>query len=386
LTEPNPRTRTQELRDLAALFFRLGVTAFGGPAAHIAMMQDEVVRRRAWMSADRFLDLIGAANLIPGPTSTELAIHIGLARAGWRGLVVAGACFILPACAITALLGWVYVRYGALPQTEALFYGIKPVIIAIVVQALWMLAPQALKDRRLPGVGGAAFVACALGMNEIVVLVLGGLAALALQRGTTIGRLALGPIGLAAAGHSLSLATSAPPSLAALFLVFAKIGSVLFGSGYVLLAFLRADLVESRGWLSEAQLLDAVAVGQLTPGPVFTTATFIGYLLAGAPGATVATLGIFLPAFMFVAVSAPLVPRMRSSPTLSAFLDGVNVASLALMALVTVQLARSALVDVWTLALAAFAALLLVRYRLNSAWLVLLGAAVGGTLHGLRAP
>jgi chromate transporter len=386
LTEPNPRTRTRELRDLAALFFRLGVTAFGGPAAHIAMMQDEVVRRRAWMSADRFLDLIGAANLIPGPTSTELAIHIGLARAGWRGLVVAGTCFIVPACAITALLGWVYIRYGALPQTEALFYGIKPVIIAIVVQALWMLAPQALKDRRLLGVGGTAFVACALGMNEIVVLVLGGLAALALQRGTTIGRLALGPIGLASAGHSLAVATSAPPSLASLFLVFAKIGSVLFGSGYVLLAFLRADLVEGRHWLTEAQLLDAVAVGQLTPGPVFTTATFIGYVLAGAPGATVATLGIFLPAFVFVAVSAPLVPRMRSSPTLSAFLDGVNVASLALMALVTVQLARVALVDVWTLALAAFAALLLVRYRFNSAWLVLLGAAVGGALHGLRTP
>jgi chromate transporter len=354
------------------------------------MMQDEVVRRRKWMSADRFLDLLGATNLIPGPNSTELAIHIGFDRAGWPGLLVAGAAFILPAALITGALAWVYVRFGALPEATAILYGVKPVIIAVVVQALCALAPRAVRSPGLGAVGAAAVAASALGVNELVVLFAAGALAVALRAGSRTARAmicAAGPLagtGSTAAAGALLVGTAAPFSLLALFLFFAKVGAVLFGSGYVLLAFLRADLVERWRWLTEAQLLDAIAVGQLTPGPVFSAATFIGYILGGAPGAFVATLGIFLPAFLFVALSGPLIPRMRRSPTVGAFLDGVNAGSLALMAVVTAQLARGALIDVWTIGIAGCAGFLLLRSGVNSAWLVLLGAAMGGAVHAIR--
>jgi chromate transporter len=375
LTEP----RAVRLRQLAWLFLKLGTIAFGGPAAHIAMMEDEVVRRRKWMTREKFLDLLGATNLIPGPNSTEMAIHIGYLRAGSSGLLVAGTCFILPAALIVSGIAWAYVRFGTLPEALAVLYGIKPVIIAVVVQALWGLGKTAVKTRFLGFVAVGALGASLLGVNELAVLFAGGIV-VAFWRwgmeGRHAGVSAFMPL-LGTAAATAPAATGVTFGLWPLFLVFLKIGSVLFGSGYVLLAFLRADLVERLGWLTEAQLLDAVAVGQMTPGPVFTTATFIGYVLGGGIGALLATVGIFLPAFVFVALSGPLVPRIRRSKTAGAVLDGVNVASLALMAAVTISLARAAIVDVPTAVLALLAAVLLLRFRINSAWLVLAGAAVG---------
>jgi chromate transporter len=362
------------LREIALLFLKLGTTAFGGPAAHVAMMEDEVVRRRGWLTREQFLDYLGATNLIPGPNSTELAIHVGHARAGWPGLVVAGACFILPAALIVGAIAWAYVRFGALPAAVGVLRGVKPVVIAVVLQALWSLGRAALRTRALVAIGVAAVVAAALGVHELLVLVAAGVAA-ALVRGVALRRSTA--LSVAALGGPTAALGAVPFGLGPLFLVFLKIGAVLFGSGYVLLAFLRADLVQRLHWLTERQLLDAVAVGQVTPGPVFTTATFVGYVLGGAPGAAVATLGIFLPAFVFVAASGPLVPRLRRSPAAAAVLDGVNVGSLALMAVVTWQLARAALVDPLTIAAAVVSAVLLFRFRVNSAWLVLAGAAVG---------
>jgi len=383
--------RATSLGELARLFLKLGTIAFGGPAAHIAMMEDEVVRRRRWLTREQFLDYLGATNLIPGPNSTELAIHVGHARAGWPGLLVAGACFILPATLIVAVIAWAYVRFGTLPAAAGILYGVKPVVIAVVVQALWGLGRTAMKSGVLAALGAAAVVAAAIGVNELVVLVAAGVIAVALRRppsgaAADIVSSARGAAGgvagaVTTSGAAAGVAAAAPFSLWGLFGVFAKIGAVLFGSGYVLLAFMRADLVERLHWLTERQLLDAVAVGQVTPGPVFTTATFVGYVLAGAPGALAATVGIFLPAFIFVAMSGPLVPRLRRSPTAGAVLDGVNVASLALMAVVTVQLGRAALVDPLTVVLALASAALLFWRRVNSAWLVLGGALVGVLLR-----
>jgi len=366
----------EALRELALLFLRLGVTAFGGPAAHIALMEDEIVGRRGWLSRAEFLDLLGAANLIPGPNSTEVAIHVGYARAGWPGLVVAGACFILPAALIVTGFAWAYVRYGALPAVGGFLYGVKPVVIALVAQALWRLGRTALRTRGLAALAVAAAAANALGANELAVLA--GAAVLGLAaRGMR------GAAALVAAPAVAAPAAAAGVGLWPLFLFFAKVGSVLFGSGYVLLAFLRTGLVVERGWLTEAQLLDAVAVGQVTPGPLFTTATFVGYLLGGGAGAAVATAGIFLPAFVFVAASAPFLPRLRASPTAAALLDAVNAASLALMAVVSAYLARAALVDLTTVTLAALAGAALVGLPgRSSAWLVLAGGAVGLALRG----
>jgi chromate transporter len=382
-----------ELGELAWLFLKLGATGFGGPAAHIAMMEDEVVGRRRWLTRERFLDLLGATNLIPGPNSTELAIHVGHARAGWAGLVVAGVCFILPAAAIVTLLAAAYVRLGRLPELAGILYGVKPVVIAIVLQAGWRLGRAAIRGPWLGLLALAAAAANALGAGELAVLA----AAAAVAAGAHMARRPAGR-GRAALAWALPGAPLLPGSAGAvaalgagagagqavgawpLFAFFAKVGSVLFGSGYVLLAFLRGGLVEQRGWLSEAQLLDAVAIGQVTPGPVFTTATFVGYLLAGGPGAVAASVGIFLPAFVFVAASGPLVPRLRRSPLAGAVLDGVNAASLALLAVVTAQLVRSAVFDLPTLALAVASALGLFALRLGSGWLVL-----GGALLGLAA-
>lgn len=366
------------LRELFQLFLRLGATAFGGPAAHTAMMEDEVVRRRKWLTHAEFLDLVGAVNLIPGPNSTELAIHIGHRRNGWRGLIVAGASFILPAMLIVMAIAWAYVRFGQLPQMQALLYGIKPAIIAVVLQALWRLSRTAIKTIPLGLLAAGSALAVFGGVNELLVLLLAGLLAMGL-RGEPEGKLrSLLPLAVIQGAPAPAVLGAVKVfGLSPLFLFFLKTGSVLFGSGYVLLAFLRADLVERWHWLTESQLLDAIAVGQVTPGPVFTTATFIGYILGGTPGALVATLGIFLPAFVFVAVSGPIVPRLRSSALAGAFLDGVNVASLALMLVVTAQLASTALLDAWTAALALGSAALLLRFQVNSAWLVLGGGLVG---------
>jgi chromate transporter len=378
LTGVTPR---HALRELAGLFLKLGFTAFGGPAAHIAMMEDEVVRRRGWLSREEFLDLLGATHLISGPNSTEMAILIGQRRAGWAGLCVAGAAFILPAVLIVSALAWANVRSGQLPQMEGLLYGVKPVIIAVILQAILGLARSALKSRELVVVGLVAVGLASAGIHELAILFGIGLA-VAVGRALATGARALS-VGMLPPLFSLGLAAVAaqPLQLSTLFLVFLKVGAVLFGSGYVLLAFLRSELVVRLGWLTEGQLLDAVAVGQVTPGPVFTTATFVGYVLGGHAPAAVATLGIFLPAFLFVAVSGPLVPRLRRSRTAGAFLDGVNVASLALMAVVVAQLARAALIDVPAALLALASAAALLRWKPNPTWIVLAGAALGSAIH-----
>jgi len=380
--DSGPRT---SLAELAALFFRLGTTAFGGPAAHIAMMRDEVVHRRGWLTEERFLDLLGATNLIPGPNSTELAIHIGWTRRRWAGLIVAGVTFIVPAMLMTGALGWAYVRFGRLPQTAWLLWGVKPVILAVVVQALWKLAPAAAGTWFLRGLGVLALTLSALGVDELAILLGAGVLAALVQRSRGRHGVRLSQFAPAVPLVAGAAALSSPVTLSGLFAVFLKIGSVLFGSGYVLLAFLRADLVQRLHWLTEPQLIDAIAAGQVTPGPVFTTATFIGYVLAGPAGALVCTAGIFLPAFVFVALSGPLIPTLRASPLAGAFLDGVNVASLALMAVVTAQLGRAAVVDVPTALLAcAAAAVALLRFKVNSTWLVLAGAAMGVLGHLFR--
>ena len=375
------------LRELTMLFLKLGTIAFGGPAAHIAMMEDEVVRRRRWMTNDEFLDLLGATNLIPGPNSTEMAIHIGHRRAGWKGLLVAGASFILPAVLIVTAFAWAYVRYGSVPQVKGVLYGVKPVIIAIVLQALWSLGRSAIKTKLLAVISLVGVLLTFLGIHELLVLLGGGLVVVFAGLVARAFR-GQGPLKMISASPLLVFLQSAPPiaatvsfSLALLFLFFLKVGAVLYGSGYVLLAFIRADLVDRWHWLTESQLLDAVAVGQVTPGPVFTTATFIGYVLGGVKGAVVATVGIFLPAFFFVAVSGPLVPRIRQSPTAGAFLDGVNAAAMSLMLVVTYLLGRAAIVDLTTIALAVISGALLFRFRLNSAWLVLGGGIVGYLIY-----
>lgn len=370
----------QRLLEVSALFLRLGITGFGGPAAHIAMMHDEVVKRRKWLTDPEFLDLLGATNLIPGPNSTEMAIHIGYLRAGWLGLILGGVCFILPAMLIVLALAWVYVQYGATPAAGWLLYGVKPAIIAIVARALWDLGRKALKGPLTLMVGAGVAIAYFLNVSEIALLLVGGLIVLIglnlrrapIDRGATV----LFPWTAANLGVSVA-AAAAPLSLGVLFLTFLKIGSVLYGSGYVLLAFLRSEFVVGLGWLTDRQILDAIAIGQVTPGPVFTTATFIGYVLAGTPGALLATLGIFLPSFIFVAISNPFIPRLRKSPWVSGLLDGVNAASLGLMAAVTVQLAQASLVDPLTLGIGIASFLLLARFKLNATWLVAGGALIG---------
>jgi chromate transporter len=361
------------LLELARLFLKLGTISFGGPAAHIALMHHEVVERRRWLTDQEFLDLVGATNLIPGPNSTEMAIHVGLVRGGWPGLLIAGACFIAPAVLIVGALAALYVRYGALPQAQALFTVVKPVVIAIVAVALWRLGRTAIKVPWHAGLAVAAVVAAGLGMHELALLAACGLLGAAVSMGLRpmlkTARLLIFVPGSAAAGVSAVSAVS----LSGLFVVFLKVGAVLFGSGYVLLAFLRADLVERLHWLTESQLLDAISIGQVTPGPVFTTATFIGYQLAGVSGAIVATVAIFLPAFAYVAASGPLVPKLRRSAIATGFLDGVNVASIALMAVVTWQLGRSALIDTTTVAIA-LASGVAIAARVNPTWLI--GAAV----------
>jgi chromate transporter len=369
------------LSEVAWLALKLGFIAFGGPAAHLALLRDEVVTRRKWLTEQHFLDLLGATNLIPGPNSTEMVIHIGHERAGWRGLIVGGVLFILPAATMVAVLAWAYVRYGATPAGQWLLYGIKPVIIAVVLQALWGLGRAAFKGPLLALVGGGVLALYLLGVNEILLLFGGGLVVMLarnVRRSRPQGVAGVVPLlGLPAAGAATAATGAAAFSLLTLFLTFLKIGAVLYGSGYVLLAFLRNDFVERLGWITDQQLLDAVAVGQFTPGPLFTTATFIGYLVGSWPGAVVATVGIFLPGFLFVAAVNPLVPRLRRSPGMGALLDGVNAAAVGLMAAVTWELGRAAIVDALTVLLAVVAAVLLLRFKVNSVWLVLGGALIG---------
>lgn len=379
-------TQTQRLSELAWVFLRLGSIAFGGPAAHIAMIDAEVVTRRQWLSREKLLDLLGVTNLIPGPNSTELVIHIGYERAGWSGLVVAGTCFILPAMLIVWGIASIYDQIQSLESAQWLLYGIKPVILAIVGQAIWNLIPKAIKD--VP-TGLTALIALGgylLAWPELLLLIGLGLAVM-VSKNWRRGHSATGllPLGLlmTSQANPLNSPLSSPPSWMQIFGVFLKIGAVLYGSGYVLLAFLQREIVEQNHWLTSQQLLDAVAIGQVTPGPVFTTATFIGYLLGGNLGAIAATVGIFLPAFVLVALVNPWVDKLRQSVWLSGFLDGVNAASLGLMAGVTWVLAQAALVDWLTWILAATSLVILLKFKPNSAWLVLAGGVIGVGVRGL---
>lgn len=375
------------LAELAIVFLRLGATAFGGPAAHIAMLRDETVDRRKWLTDREFLDIIAATNLIPGPNSTEIAIHLGYKRCGPAGLLVAGTCFILPASLIVAAIAWSYVRYGNTPQATWLMYGVGPVIIAIVLQAVVKLGRTTITGV-LPSLLGALVVVLSLtGVNELALLIGSGLAAMVItlgqrrELGAMLVPLVIASTALRAATIAATVA-SVPITLTRLTLFFLKVGSILFGSGYVLLAFLRADLTERWHWLTDQQLIDAITVGQLTPGPVFTTATFIGYLIGGWAGAVLATVAIFTPGFVFVAVTQSIIPRLRASKVTSSLLDGVVVASLGLMVAVTWQLGLAAIVDVPTSVLAIATAAILLTWKPNSTWLILGGALAGWLLRG----
>ena len=385
-----PAQQRERLQELAIVFLKLGSIAFGGPAAHIAMIDDEVVKRRQWLTRQQLLDLIGVTNLIPGPNSTELAIHIGLERGGWRGLIVAGVSFILPAMLIVWALAALYAQYQTVPQLEWMLYGIKPVIIAIVIQALWKLGKSAIKNIQTSIAVIAVIILFFLGINEILLLIVAGVVVAVVNvwrsgSHSSNNSLILLPTGIFANLSSANLAnvsTKEPASWSSLFLVFLKIGSVMYGGGYVLLAFLQKDIVERYHWLTSQQLLDAVAIGQFTPGPLFTTATFVGYLAGGNLGAIAATIGIFLPAFGLIALVNPLVPKLRKSPWTAGFLDGVNAASLGLMAVVTYELGRATLLpldrlDWFSIDLAVISCVIVFRFKLNSAYLVLGGGAIG---------
>jgi chromate transporter len=408
-TDSRPVSLSVRLRELTALFLKLGAISFGGPAAHIALIEGEVVGRRQWLTRQQFLDVLGGANLIPGPTSTELAINVGFVRAGWAGLGVAGASFILPAALITGAFAWAYVRFGALPQAASALAGIKPAVIAIIAIAIWRLGKAAVRDVGLAALGGLALAAFFFDLHPIAILFGGGVMGMLLRRVVaprSTKALLLLPMlpwrafGVRAAGRTwaaflhpfeavvLASIAAVPavmrPSLGRIALFFLKVGAVLYGGGYVLLAFLEQGLIRQHAWLTRQQLLDAVAIGQFTPGPVLSTATFIGYMLGGAPGAAVATVAIFLPSFFYVALLAPVLFRLRESAWMAAFLDSVNVCAVALMAGVTFRLAADALRGwpSWAIAVAALA--VLVRWKVNPAWVVLGGGLAGMALALLR--
>ena len=376
--------RDASLGEIAWVFLKLGTIAFGGPAAHLAMMEEEFVRRRRWITYAEFLERLAMANLIPGPSSTEVAIFVGQLKRGWRGLIVAGCCFIIPAAVIVSLIAWAYVRFGALPKVEGVLSAIKPAVVAIVVQALGKLGRTGIRTPLLALIAALAAMLGLIGLSPVSVLIVAGLisaSTLALE-----GRLLLSAAhpkivglpkllgGIIALG---ALGAAFPVALGRLFLSFLKIGSVVFGSGYVLLAFLQTEFVERLHWLTDKQLIDAVAAGQFTPGPVFTTATFIGYIVAGWQGAAAATIGVFLPGFILVAASGPLIPRLRRSPAAAAALDGVVAGSLALMAIVAWQLGKASIVDWKTLAVFGASLIVLLRFRLNSAFVIAAAAVVG---------
>jgi chromate transporter len=376
--------RETSLGEIALVFLKLGTIAFGGPAAHLAMMEEEFVRRRHWITHAEFLDRLATANVIPGPSSTEVAIFVGQLKRGWRGLTVAGCCFIIPAAAIVSVIAWAYVRFGSLPRVEGVLSAIKPAVVAIVIQALGKLGRTGIRTPLLAVIAVLAAGLSFLGVSPVLVLAFAGLVsamAVALKNrllGAAGVPKALGiPKIVAAAIAGAGVAAAVPVSLMRLFLSFLKIGSFVFGSGYVLLAFLQTEFVQRLHWLTEKQLIDAVAVGQFTPGPLFTTATFIGYLVAGWAGAVVATIGIFLPGFVLVALSGPLIPRLRRSPIAAAALDGVVAGSLALMAVVAWQLGKASIVDRITLIVFCVSLIALLRFRVNSAWLIVAAAVLG---------
>jgi len=385
------------IRELATLFFKLGTISFGGPAAHIALIEEEVVRKRRWVTKQQFLDMLGAANLIPGPTSTEMAINVGYVRAGWLGLCVAGAAFIVPAALITGALAWAYVRFRNLPQAASLLAGIKPAVLAVIAIAIWRLGKTAVKDVGLAALGGFSLAAFFLGLNAVAILLGGGLlgmlgrrvvhprasaACLCLPARRLSGWLpGIAAVLLSASGAEM---VAVRPSVARIAVFFFKVGAVLYGGGYVLLAFLEQGLVRQHGWLTQPQLLDALAIGQFTPGPVLSTATFIGYLLGGIPGAAVATVGIFLPSFFYVALLAPVLFRLRQSAWMATFLDSVNVCAVGLMAGVTVRLGVDALASWGAGAIALAALALLLRWKISPAWIVLGGGIAGLLLAAVR--
>jgi chromate transporter len=383
------------LSELAVLFFKLGIIGFGGPVAHIAMIEDEVVKQRQWLTREYFLDLLGATNLIPGPNSTEIAIHVGYVYAGWWGMIVSGVCFISPAILITAIFAGIYVEYGALPQFTPLLYGIKPAVLAVILNAVWGLAKKSVKTRQLLIVGIAVGLVAGFGkLNQVIVLLLGGVLGMFWLRhlsqdnrvkppGNQSNLLITTGLIMGLTGKTSTLAAGSIP-LWQLGWFFVKVGSVLFGGGYLLVAFLQTGLVEDSHWLTQQQLLDAIAIGQFTPGPVLSTATFIGYILDGIWGAIIATIGIFLPSFVFVALSSPIIPKLRNSLWVKAFLDSVNVSAVAIMVIATTQLSISSLtypnapyIDIVAVAIALICAILAIGYRLNAAWLVLGGGLVG---------
>jgi chromate transporter len=380
MEEPLPAARCRWLA-VAGLFFKLGAISFGGPAAHIALMEQETVRKRGWLSREHFLDLLAATNLVPGPNATEMAIHIGFLQAGWPGFIAGGVAFIVPAFLISLALAVAYVRLGSLPQVAGLFYGINPVVMAIILVATYRLGRTALRDKRTASIGAISLAAALAGVNEVVVLLAAGLAGILLYTQPWKSRshaalllMAWSPL---TALPILPAVAWMDDRLLRLALFFLKVGALLFGSGMVLFAFIQRDVVSGFGWLTQQQLLDAIAVGQMTPGPVLSTATFIGYLVAGVPGAIVSTAAIFLPSFVIVALIGPWIPRLRKSPVAQAFLRGVNAAVVALMLAVSVTLFRSAIVDVWTVLILCAALLALLRFRADALWLVLGGAAIG---------
>jgi chromate transporter len=397
VTEPQPETRDippaslgARLGELAVLFLKLGAISFGGPAAHIALIEAEVVRKRQWLTRQQFLDMLGAANLIPGPTSTEMAINVGFVRAGWSGLCVAGASFIVPAAVITGVFAWVYVRFGMMPGASSVLAGIKAAVIAVIGIAIWRLGKTALRNVGLALLGAVAVAAFFVGVNPIVILLGGGLVGMMVRRAVSIGaagasmwapallrRAGWRSLGVMAVTTGAVIPEATRPSIVRIALFFLKVGAVLYGGGYVLLAFLEQGLVHQHAWLTRQQLLDAVAIGQFTPGPVLSTATFIGYMLGGVPGAAVATVAIFLPSFFYVALLAPVLFRLRKSAWMAAFLDAVNVCAVALMAGVTFKLAADALQGWPTWLIAAAALGVLLRWKVNPAWVVLVGGVAG---------
>lgn len=385
----NDGSTWRRLAAVAGLFLKLGTIGFGGLVVQISMMEEEAVKRRKWLTRQAFLDIVGATNLVPGPNAVEVAIHLGYLHAGWAGFVVAGLCFILPSVLITAGIAWAYVEFGALPQVASLLYGIKPAVLAIILTAVWKLGRTAVKTWQLAAIGGAVIVAVLFGINEVIAILLGGVLGTlwlhgvrriairsAKQIPVLVGWIAPLPhvpeLAVIAAGQAVTQVAS----WWSLGWFFLKVGAVLFGNGYVLVAFL-GDLVEEYHWLTQQQLVDAIAIGQFTPGPLLSTATFIGYLVLGVPGAAIATIAIFLPSFIFVAILNPIIPRLRRSTWSAAFLDAVNVSSIALLGVVAVQLTRATLVTWPTWVIAVVAAFAGLRWNVNASWLVIGGAVLG---------
>ncbi|QDZ40183.1 chromate efflux transporter [Euhalothece natronophila Z-M001] len=379
-------TPRQRLKDITQLFLKLGVIGFGGPAAHIAMLEEEVVTRRGWLNRSRFLDLMGATNLVPGPNSTQMVIHVGYIHGGLFGLILSGVAFLMPAALITGILAWIYVSFGDLPQIEPLFYGIKPAVLAVILGALWKLGKKAVKSYQIFLIGVAVAILLLLGIDEVVALLLGGIGGMLLLRlrdylaKNRIEGLIAGITMASLLPTATATETTRQPTLWNLGFFFFKVSCILFGSGYVLIAFIERELVNQYGWLTQGELLDAIAIGQFTPGPVLTTSTFIGYLVAGISGAIVSTISIFFLSFVLVGLLNPIIPKLRKSKWSSAFLDAINVSAVALMAIVTLQLAQTLFLeplDYIAMLIFAVSAIAQFCFQIGALWLVLGGAMLG---------